>query len=40
MAHGDRERIGSDDAGMAFDALEVTFALLGLVLLSELGLSA
>ena len=39
MAHGDRERIGSDDAGTAFDALEVTFALLGLVLLSQMGLS-
>jgi len=39
MAHGDRERIGADDAGMAFDALEVTFALLGLVLLNELNLS-
>jgi hypothetical protein len=38
MAHGDRERIGSDEAGMAFDALEVTFALLGLVLLNKLGL--
>jgi hypothetical protein len=39
MAHGDRERIGSDKASMAFDALEVTFALLGLVLLNELSLS-
>jgi hypothetical protein len=39
MAHGDRERIGSNEAGVAFDALEVTFALLGLVLLNKLGLS-
>jgi hypothetical protein len=39
MAHGDRERIGSDEAGVTFDALEVTFALLGLVLLNELSLS-
>jgi len=39
MAHGDRDQIGLDEAGMAFDALEVTFALLGLVLMSELGLS-
>jgi hypothetical protein len=39
IAHGDRERIGSDEAGMAFDATEVTFSLLGLVLLNELGLS-
>jgi hypothetical protein len=39
MAHGDRERIGSDEAGVAFDALEVTFALLGLVLLNKLSLS-
>lgn len=39
MAHGDRERIGSGEAGLAFDALEVTFALLGLVLLNKLSLS-
>jgi hypothetical protein len=39
IAHGDRDRIGSEEAGIVFDALEVTIALLGLVLLSELGLS-
>lgn len=39
MAHGDRDQIGLDEAGMAFDTLEVTFALLGLILMSELGLS-
>ena len=39
IAHGDRDRLGPDDAGMAFDALEVTTAMLGLVLLSGLGLS-
>lgn len=40
IAHGDRDRISSEHAGMMFDALEVTTALLGLVLLNELGLSA
>ena len=39
MAHGDRDRLGSEDASMVYDALEVTFALLGLVLLNKLGLS-
>jgi hypothetical protein len=39
IAHGDRDRIGSEEAGIVFYALEVTIALLGLVLLSELGLS-
>jgi|ERR1039457_806304 hypothetical protein len=38
MAHGDRNRIGPDDGRLVFDALEVTIALLGLVLLHELGL--
>ena len=38
MARADREPIGTAEAGRAFDALEVTFALLGLVLLKELGL--
>jgi hypothetical protein len=40
MAHGDRDRLDSEDAGMAYDALEVTFALLGLVLLNKLSLSS
>jgi hypothetical protein len=38
-AHGNRDRLSLDDAAMVFDALEVTFALLGLVLLNKLGLS-
>jgi ApeA N-terminal domain 1 len=37
MAHGDRDRLGSEEGGMVFDALEVTLALLGLVLLSKLA---
>lgn len=37
-AHGDRHRLSLDEATMVFDALEVTFALLGLVLLKKLGL--
>lgn len=37
MAHGERARIGPESR-MIFDALEVTYALLGLVLMSELGL--
>jgi len=40
MAHGDRDRLGSEDAGMVYDTLEVTFALLGLVLLNKLSLSS
>jgi hypothetical protein len=40
MAHGDRDRLGSEDAGVMHDALEVTFALLGLVLLNKLSLSS
>ena len=39
LAHGDRERIGADTTRMVFDTLEVTRALLGLVLLSQMGLS-
>jgi hypothetical protein len=39
IAHGDRERLEGDSVPMAFYTLEVTVALLGLVLLSELGLS-
>lgn len=40
MAHGDRDRLDAGTGRMAFDALEVTKALLGLVLMSELDLSA
>jgi hypothetical protein len=40
LAHGDRSGDGSDVTRMTYDALEVTKALLGLMLLSELGLSA
>lgn len=40
MAHGIREPLEGKSARMVFDTLEVTAALLGLVLLSELGLSA
>jgi ApeA N-terminal domain 1 len=40
MAHGDRDQIGPDEGPLVFDALEVTVALLGLVLLHELGLSS
>lgn len=40
MAHGDRDRLDSENAGMVYDALEVTFALLGLVLLNKLSLSS
>jgi hypothetical protein len=39
MAHGDRDRLGSEEGSLVYDALEVTFALLGLVLLSKLRLS-
>lgn len=40
MAHGIREPIEGKSGRMMFDTLEVTAALLGLVLLSELGVSA
>jgi len=40
LAHGDEGRIGPDEGGPIYNALEVTIALLGLVLLNELGLSA
>lgn len=40
MAHGGRDRLDSENAGMVYDALEVTFALLGLVLLNKLSLSS
>ncbi|HEY2261281.1 MAG TPA: HEPN domain-containing protein [Streptosporangiaceae bacterium] len=40
LAHGDEGRIGPDDGAPIYGALEVTIALLGLVLLNELGLSA
>jgi hypothetical protein len=39
LAHGDRPRVGPESR-MIFDTLEVTYALLGLVFMSELGLSA
>lgn len=38
LAHGERPRLGPESR-MVFDTLEVTFALLGLVLLNELGAS-
>lgn len=38
MAHGDRARLGPESR-MIFDTLEVTYALLGLVFMNELGLS-
>lgn len=40
LAHGDEGRIGPEDGGPIYSALEITIALLGLVLLNELGLSA
>jgi hypothetical protein len=39
LAHGDRERLDSDSVQMVFATLEVTKALLGLVLLRMIGLS-
>ena len=39
LAHGDRERLDSDSVHMVFVTLEVTKALLGLVLLKKVGLS-
>jgi hypothetical protein len=40
MAHGDRDELNTGRARLIYDALEVTRALLGLVLLNRLGLSA